>query len=103
MLCAKNTIVVSHENVNYGLEFLRNMSHEQCRSLRDLFVQLRVEGILYDDVFDTSHLSPLPLNTDRIAAWQATAHHILSHVQPGALKLHLICDTGDSAETHAVL
>lgn len=103
MLCAKNTIVVSHENVNYGLEFLRNMSHEQCRSLRDLFVQLHVEGILYDDVFDTSHLSPLPLNTDRIAAWQATARHILSHVQPGALKLHLICDTGDSAETHAVL
>ncbi|KAI8944515.1 hypothetical protein F4801DRAFT_585343 [Xylaria longipes] len=90
-LYANNGIAVLNEHVESGLNIVSRMTPDQCRSLRDLYVQLHVEGS-YDS-----------LTPGHIAAWQTTARHILSHVHPRSLTLHLMCDTGDSLETHAVL
>ncbi|KAI3319637.1 hypothetical protein HD806DRAFT_508632 [Xylariaceae sp. AK1471] len=92
-LYAKNGIVVLHDNVEDGLSTVRRMTQEQCHNLRDLYVHLHVKG---SDPHET-------LSSQRIAAWRETARHVLSRVSPGTLSLHLICDTGYSEETHAVL
>ncbi|KAI1781438.1 hypothetical protein F4818DRAFT_37923 [Hypoxylon cercidicola] len=101
ILYARNSIVVCHENVEGGLEILRGLSQEQCRSLRHLFVHLHVDGSLHDE-YGAYELSSPALSHEKIAAWQATARHILSRVEIGTLTLHLISDTGDSQETRAV-
>ncbi|OTA59579.1 hypothetical protein K449DRAFT_384917 [Hypoxylon sp. EC38] len=98
-LFARNTIIVWHENVEAGLEILRSLSQEQCRSLRDVFVHLHVENDIYTG---EQKLPKTTLSPERIAVWQATARHILSRVEPGTLSLHIISDTGDSEETRSV-
>ncbi|KAI4867002.1 hypothetical protein F4820DRAFT_415137 [Hypoxylon rubiginosum] len=94
ILFARNSILVHHRNVEGGLEILRSLSREQCRSLRHLFVHLHVEDAIPDR-------GPW-LKPEQIAAWQTTARQILSRIEPGMLKLYLISDTGDSQETRAV-
>ncbi|KAI1400487.1 hypothetical protein F4819DRAFT_366913 [Hypoxylon fuscum] len=99
ILYARNSIVVCAENVEGGLEILRGLSQEQCRSLRHLFVHLYVDGSLHDG----GHEWPaIALSHKKIAAWQTTARYILSRLEPGTLTLHLISDTGDSQETRAI-
>ncbi|KAI6085666.1 hypothetical protein F4821DRAFT_240264 [Hypoxylon rubiginosum] len=99
ILFAGNGIIVWHQNIEAGLKILQSLSHEQCRSLRDLYVQLYVEEALYED--DDTH-SSTTLGRKQIAAWRTTARHILSRIEPGTLTMHLICDTGDSQVTRAV-
>ncbi|KAI1416516.1 hypothetical protein F5Y13DRAFT_177606 [Hypoxylon sp. FL1857] len=98
ILYTRNSVTVCHENVEGGLEILCGLSQEQCHSLRHLFVHLHVN----DSSSRAGDELPNTLRPELITAWQATARHILSRVEPGMLTLHLICDTGDSQETRAV-
>jgi hypothetical protein len=67
-----NDIVLTQDNLEYGLPLLASLPPDTCRSLRSLSVELSL---------------------DTIVAWQAAIGHILSHVAPGKLKLNLTCDT----------
>ncbi|KAI1378363.1 hypothetical protein F4677DRAFT_392651 [Hypoxylon crocopeplum] len=101
LICSQNILVVVHEHVRYGLEFLRRLSPEQCSALTNLFVQLHLKASPVDD----SQLLPPPdpLHPALVASWQTTARHILSHTKPGTLNLGLFCDTGVSDTTFSVL
>jgi len=92
-LYANNGIVVLCDHVDYGLGTIRRMTPEQCRSLRHLYVQL----------YDEESRPDCPPTPQLISTWRETARHILSHTDPKMLTLHLMCDTGDSKETRAVL
>ncbi|KAI1077765.1 hypothetical protein F5B20DRAFT_550308 [Whalleya microplaca] len=105
LICSQNTLVVVHEHVQYGLEFLRRLNPQQCSALTDLYIQLHVEApVLYDDD-DEFQLSspPSPLHHALVTFWQVVARHILSHTTPRTLNLRLFCDTGISDTTSAVL
>ncbi|OTA90548.1 hypothetical protein M434DRAFT_13866 [Hypoxylon sp. CO27-5] len=101
ILYARNSIVICHEYVEAGLQILRSLSPEQCRRLRHVYVHLHVNGTL-DDLVGTHEIPYTTLSFKQIVAWQGTARHILSHVEPGTLELHIISDTGDSQETRAI-
>ncbi|KAI0968455.1 hypothetical protein F4678DRAFT_443052 [Xylaria arbuscula] len=90
-LYSNNLIAISEDNIEVGLDVIRRMTPKQCRSLRNLYIQLHVD-------YRGPSISP-----ERIAAWKATALHVLSHVNPRSLTLNLVCDTRDSKETHDVL
>ncbi|KAI1412061.1 hypothetical protein F5Y13DRAFT_200393 [Hypoxylon sp. FL1857] len=92
LVCAHNKLVISSENVDGGLEFLRKLSPRDCSELRHLFIHLLVREPSFNGENPQSP-SAIP-NDNQIAAWQAAVRHVLSHVTPQRLKLYLICDVG---------
>jgi hypothetical protein len=95
IICTENVLVVSDVDLDIGLNFLRGLSPAICSRLTDLVVRLYYRS--------PSKPTDLPLTSWEIAAWQTAITHILSHAQPQRLRLFLICETGDSDKTHAVL
>ncbi len=95
VLLAENSWLVVQKHLDYGLRFLRRLSPLDCQHLTRLFVHLRVSRP--DDG------GGAPLSPRRVTAWQETIAHLLSHVTPQMLKLHIIHDAGDSNNTDAVL
>ncbi|KAI0010803.1 hypothetical protein F4779DRAFT_576168 [Xylariaceae sp. FL0662B] len=105
LICSQNTLVVVHEHVHYGLEFLRRLNPQQCSALTDLFIQLHLEAPVLNDDYNESQLSSPPGHPHQtlIAFWQVVARHILSCTTPQTLNLRLFCDTGVSDTTFAIL
>lgn len=102
LVYSQNTLVVVHEHVRFGLEFLRCLSPQQCSALTNLVVQLHLEAPVLGDDFTELEPTP-PLDSALVASWQAAARHILSHTRPQTLNLRLFCDTGVGDTTAAVL
>ncbi|ETS75770.1 hypothetical protein PFICI_12714 [Pestalotiopsis fici W106-1] len=108
LICAHNTLVVGHEHVESGLEFLRRLSPQQCSVLTHVFVQLHFEAsegscARYDALEHRPLSMVMSLNSARLSLWQATARHILTNATPQTLALSLICETGVGHTTTAVL
>ncbi|KAI1290577.1 hypothetical protein F5Y03DRAFT_388774 [Xylaria venustula] len=93
ILYSNNLFAITEPYLEVGLDVVKRMTPKQCRSLRNLYVQLHTNYGGHSE----------PIAPERIAAWKATALHVLSHVDPKSLTLNIVCDTGDSKETHAVL
>ncbi|KAK6068034.1 hypothetical protein SCUP515_09816 [Seiridium cupressi] len=106
-ICARNTLVVVFEHVDYGLEYLHRFRPQQCAVLKDLVVQLHLEAAVdgsENEARDPPRAPPeKQLNQDRISLWTTAARHILSNTTPHTLNLRLFCDTGASDTTLAVL
>ncbi|KAI1274850.1 hypothetical protein F5Y07DRAFT_409607 [Xylaria sp. FL0933] len=91
--------MVPFELVDEGLDAITRLTPDQCRSLRDLYVQLHISACY---TFMAGK-SGIPITSERILKWQTAIRHVLSHANPKELSLYLICDTGASTETDAVL
>ncbi|KAI0814087.1 hypothetical protein GGR55DRAFT_701831 [Xylaria sp. FL0064] len=98
-LYENNETTVRFEHIYEGLDAITRLTPDQCRSLRNLYVQLHV-SVRYSFMPGNSGL---PIDSERIMKWQTAIRHVLSHANPKELSLHLICDTGASTETDAVL
>lgn len=106
-ICARNTLVVVFEHVDYGLNYLRRLGPQQCAALNNLIVQLHLEASedgSENDARDPPRAPPeRQLNQGRISSWTTAARQILSNTTPQTLNLSLFCDTGASDTTLAVL
>ncbi|KAF7529668.1 hypothetical protein G7054_g9789 [Neopestalotiopsis clavispora] len=111
LICAHNTLVVVYEHVEYGLDLLRRLSPQQCSVLTSVFVQLHFEVIdhehgesRYSEYDEYRPDQPLPPPSSAlISSWQMSARHILTNATPQSLNLGIVCETGLSDTTIAVL
>ncbi|KAK8076262.1 hypothetical protein PG994_003534 [Apiospora phragmitis] len=105
LLFSRNRLIVDHHDVKWGLNYLRRLPPRACAQLQSLHVHLYLEAprkpAWYKD--DSTFRRSCPLEGDYIDAWKVTADHVLAHTDGQTLKLHLVCDTGDSEATTAVL
>ncbi|KAH6666039.1 hypothetical protein B0J14DRAFT_605184 [Halenospora varia] len=99
ILLNRNTCVYFDHNVDDGLDYLSQISPYTCSMLRNVYVHLYV----HPDRNGRYQREPSPLEWKRIDMWQLATTNILSHASPQRLRLHLICDTGYSKKTDAVL
>lgn len=97
ILLSRNTLILTHDNIDEGLLYLGDLSPSACSQLRNVYVHLHVTEPRFP-----GETTP-PLKWEDIETWQWAATHILSHASPRQLRLHLICDTGDTGKTSAVL
>lgn len=104
MVYFQNSLIVHMEHLEWGLGFLRRLPSRHCRNLRDLVVILYADDIeRYRNWLNIDLPTPIPLNHERILAWQDAITHILSNIEPKTLALHLVCDTGNKQATVEVL
>ncbi|KAI0142631.1 hypothetical protein GGR57DRAFT_486001 [Xylariaceae sp. FL1272] len=117
LICAQNTFVLVHEEIDYGLSFLRTLHPAQCAALRNVSIQLHLHApsMIYDRAPWEGRLNdpgwwpenemrrdPPPLPSHRLASWKAAARHVLSNSR-GELCLRIFCHTGYQSVTHEVL
>lgn len=98
MLVNHNVCIYQDDTLEDGLEFLWQSSPYVCSMLRNVYIHLHVMPSHF-----YSYGLKKPLKWRLIEKWQKAAANILAHATPGQLSLHLICDTGDSKKTAAVL
>ncbi|KAF3014010.1 hypothetical protein E8E14_009807 [Neopestalotiopsis sp. 37M] len=111
LICARNTLVVIYEHIEYGLDSLRRLSPQQCSVLTNVSVQIYFEVIdhengesRYSEYDEYRPDQPLPPPSSAlISSWQMSARHILTNATPQTLNLGIVCETGLSDTTIAVL
>lgn len=94
MILSQNTLVIRHKFIDEGLGYLGSLSPYACSKLRTLYVHL----YCLDHVYYVSETKLPQLTWERIHMWQHVAMYILSHATTHQLRLHLICDVGDSTK-----
>lgn len=99
VLLDRNTLVYSEDNIDEGLTFLGGLSPYLCSMLTNVYVHLYVGP----DHPEEWRPHPFSLSSERIDSWQTAAYNMLYHATPHRLRLHIICDTGASKKTAAVL
>ncbi|KAI8630558.1 hypothetical protein F5Y19DRAFT_483874 [Xylariaceae sp. FL1651] len=104
LICAENTLAIVHEEIDYGLAFLRRLSPHQCAALKNLFIQLyhidRARWYGKPDLPCDPDWKPIP--DARLNSWLSTARHVLSNTYQ-ALTIELFCHTGANSTTIDVL
>ncbi|OTA98876.1 hypothetical protein M426DRAFT_325624 [Hypoxylon sp. CI-4A] len=103
IICEENKLIVSHHNIEGGLEFLRGLSPQECSKLRDIYVHLHVTRPFHDEDGKWWRPSAAPLSRSQIEAWQRAAAHVLSHAGSRRLNLHLVCDMNDDDNNESMI
>ncbi|KAI0846176.1 hypothetical protein F5Y00DRAFT_244698 [Daldinia vernicosa] len=89
---SENDLVVPDGAVEDGLRILGNITPSACSKLTNLYVHLSMTGGYCPGGYIRDSRKTEPIRKSRIAAWQKTAKHILTHSSPQKLRLHFICD-----------
>ncbi|KAI0968533.1 hypothetical protein F4678DRAFT_442061 [Xylaria arbuscula] len=104
LICAHNTLAIVHEDIDYGLAFLRRLDPLQCAALKSLSIQLygkeRSRGQERLDVPVDPCWEPVP--KARLVVWLSAAHHVLSNTYQN-MTVQLFCHTGAKRITSVIL
>ncbi|KAI1345905.1 hypothetical protein F5Y01DRAFT_322520 [Xylaria sp. FL0043] len=102
MICAHNTLIVAHDEIDYGLTVLLGLSHQQCAALGNVSVHLVLKASANSWLPVERPLPNESLSEARIALWVAAARHILANSHQN-ISLQIFCHTGASSNSISVL